>query len=203
MAETTATTATKRRTGARTTARRAAPKPTATARRRAAATRRSTAAKRGAATRNIHRTEDALRERNPVEQAQQIAERAVLIPVGAALEARDLVERTFDELTTTYGTRESAEKQLRRFERRGATARRRVEREARKARRRVEREARKRRNRVQREVKRVRRDVRGRARNVGANVDLVQAQVGNAVQSGVTAGTKAMREASTRVASAA
>lgn len=202
MAETTATTAAKRPKSARTTARRAAPKSTATARRRAAATRRSTAAKRGAATRNVHRTEDALQVKTAVEQAQELAERAVLIPVGAALEARDLVEKTIDDLTTTYGSREGAEKQLRRFERRGATARRRVEREARKARTRVEREARKRRTRVRREVKRVRRDVEGRARNVGANVDLVQAQVGNAVQTGVTAGTKAVREASTRVAAA-
>ncbi len=197
------TTAARRPTGARATARKAAPKSTATARRQAAATRRSTAAKKGVATRNVHQVEDRLEVKTAVEHAQEIAERAVLIPVGAALEARDLVEKTLDELTTTYSSRESAEKQLRRFERRGATARRRVERQAKKARTRVEREVRRRRTRVEREAKRVRRDLDKRARNVGANADLVQARVGNVVQTGVTASTKAVREASTRAATTA
>ncbi len=58
----------------------------AAATRRANARRRSAAAKQAAATRQLN-------ERTPLQQAQDYAERAVLIPVGAALVARDaLVE---------------------------------------------------------------------------------------------------------------
>jgi hypothetical protein len=58
------------------------------------------------------------------------AERAVLIPVGAALEARDRVNAT----VRTYSDSQLTRRQLNRFERRGATAlrrnRRAVERQA-------------------------------------------------------------------------
>jgi len=47
----------------------------------------------------------------------------VLIPVGAALEARDRVTRAVDGLVTTSRSRSALEKQLRRFERRGGTVR--------------------------------------------------------------------------------
>ena len=47
------------------------------------------------------------------------AERAVLVPVGAALSARDRVVELVDELLDTFGTRKKAEAQLKRFERRG------------------------------------------------------------------------------------
>jgi len=53
------------------------------------------------------------------------AERAVLIPVGAALIARERVVETID----SYSTPSKANAQLRKFERRGNTARNRVERE--------------------------------------------------------------------------
>jgi hypothetical protein len=69
------------------------------------------------------------------------AERAVLIPVGAALIARERV----GEVIATYSTPTKAQTQLRRFERRGSTARNRLEREVRKTRTRVERELRRRR----------------------------------------------------------
>jgi hypothetical protein len=82
------------------------------------------------------------------------AERAVLIPVGAALIARERVASTID----TYSTPSKANAQLRKFERRGNTARSRVEREIRKTRVRVEREVRQTRGRVEREVTRRKRD---------------------------------------------
>jgi hypothetical protein len=73
------------------------------------------------------------------------AERAVLIPVGAALTARDRVVSSVNGAFSVYSTPSKAQAQLRRFERRGATARNRLEREVRKARVRVERQLRQRR----------------------------------------------------------
>lgn len=73
------------------------------------------------------------------------AERAVLIPVGAALIARDRVVSSVNDTLTTYSNTTKTQAQLRKFERRGATARKRLEREVRKARTGFERELRKRR----------------------------------------------------------
>jgi hypothetical protein len=73
------------------------------------------------------------------------AERAVLIPVGAALIARDRVVSGVNDTITSYSSTSRAQAQLRKFERRGSTARKRLEREVRKARTSVERELRKRR----------------------------------------------------------
>jgi hypothetical protein len=74
------------------------------------------------------------------------AERAVLIPVGAALIARDRVVSGVNDTISTYSNTSKTQAQLRKFERRGNTARKRVEREIRKARISVERELRKRRH---------------------------------------------------------
>ena len=77
-------------------------------------------------------------ERFRLEAVGRQAERVVLIPVGAALEARDRIAA----IVRTYGDRELARKRLNRFERRGATAlrrnRRAVERHAKDARNGVE-----------------------------------------------------------------
>jgi len=80
------------------------------------------------------------------------AERAVLIPVGAALLARDRVVSSVTETVSTYSSTTKTQAQLRRFERRGVTARNRLEREVRKARVRVERQLRTRRRIVERSV---------------------------------------------------
>lgn len=73
------------------------------------------------------------------------AERAVLIPVGAALIARERVVSGVGDAIANYNSTAKAGAQLRKFERRGVTARNRVERELRKTRVRVERELRQRR----------------------------------------------------------
>lgn len=86
------------------------------------------------------------------------AERAVLIPVGAALIAREQVVARVNDTIGTFGTPAKANAQLRKFERRGNTARNRLEREVRKTRVRVEREVRQTRTRVEREVRRRQRD---------------------------------------------
>jgi hypothetical protein len=80
------------------------------------------------------------------------AERAVLIPVGAALIARDTVVETVTDTLSTYSSSSKAQAQLRKFERRGTTARNRLEREVRKARVRVERELRQRRREIEKTV---------------------------------------------------
>ena len=111
---------------------------------------KSTKAK-AARTRSIHQTQSAVRQteiaaRNTVDVFGDYTERAVLIPVGAALIARDRVVSSVNDVVSTYGSTAKAQAQLRRFERRGVTARNRLEREVRKARVRVERELRQRRS---------------------------------------------------------
>ena len=69
----------------------------------------------------------------------------MLIPVGAALIARDRVVNSVSDTISTVSSPSKAQQQLRRFERRGATARNRLEREVRKARVRFDRELRQRR----------------------------------------------------------
>ncbi len=93
------------------------------------------------------------------------AERAVLIPVGVALTARDRVVSGVNGALAIYATPAKAQAQLRRFERRGATARNRLEREVRKARVRVERQLRQRR----REIGRTVGDLEDRRYNVAKN----------------------------------
>jgi hypothetical protein len=80
------------------------------------------------------------------------AERAVLIPVGAALIARERVVSTVNDTISRYSSASKAQAQLRRFERRGGTARNRLEREVRKVRVRVERELRQRRREIENRV---------------------------------------------------
>src|SRR3954449_28077 len=130
-------------------------------RRKAAATDRSTAAKKAAATRARNQATEARKrstaakkaaetrrelQRTPVERYVDFAGRAVTIPVGAALVARDNVVA----LTTKYDSLDKVERELRRrvetdlrrFERRGTTARDRFERDLGRRRERVERDLR-------------------------------------------------------------
>src|SRR5688500_1879497 len=120
----------------------------ATAGQKAAATRKRNAAKRSQAARKAAATR-ADAERNYVEALALQAERAVLIPVGAALVARDSVVET----AKGFQTRTGVERELKRFERRGNTARNRALREFKRSRTRVEREIRKRRTQATRLAK--------------------------------------------------
>jgi hypothetical protein len=112
-------------------------------------------------TRAAHQTQAAAKQsqtatRDTAQVVGDYAERAVLIQVGAALYARDRVVSTVSDTISTYTSSSKAQKELqqrlRRFERRGITARRRLEREVRKARVRVERELRQRRRAIERTV---------------------------------------------------
>ena len=91
-------------------------------------------------------------------QGRNVAERTALVYVGATLEARDRVLGLAGELANRFGSRAAAERELgkdiRRFERRGTTARNQLERDVKKARTRLERELRTRRRDAERVVKR-------------------------------------------------
>ena len=137
-----------------------AKKPRSQSRQRSA-TRSATQVKathaKAARTRAIHQTESAVRQAETATRETagvfgDYAERAVLIPVGVALTARDRVVSSVSDTISTYSSTTKAQAQLRRFERRGATARNRLEREVRKARVRVERELRQRRREIEKTV---------------------------------------------------
>jgi hypothetical protein len=112
---------------------------------------------KSARTRAIHQAESAASQaqtatRETVGVFGDYAERALLIPVGVALTARDKVVSGVSDTISTYSTQAKTQAQLRRFERRGTTARNRLEREVRKARVRVERELRLRRREIEKTV---------------------------------------------------
>ena len=129
----------------------------ASASRTPSATQAKASHAKGARTRTLHQTESAVRQAETATRETagvfgNYAERAVLIPVGAALTARDKVVSGVSETISTYSTSTKAQAQMRRFERRGATARNRLEREVRKARVRVERDLRQRRREIEKTV---------------------------------------------------
>jgi hypothetical protein len=112
---------------------------------------------KAARTRALHQSESAAKQaqtatRETVGVFGDYAERALLIPVGAALTAREKVAAGVNGTISSYSSTSKAQAQLRRFERRGATARNRLEREVRKARVRVERELRQRRREIEKTV---------------------------------------------------
>jgi hypothetical protein len=145
---------------------------------------RAAAAKPAAATSSTSSTRPASR----VAQAGQLAERAVLIPVGAALEARDRVA----DLVATTRSRSALERRLSHFERRGGRARAQVEREVRKTRTRVERRARS----ARRDLDRQRVQAR---RSLGSNVESLSTRVETVVQNGVNVGIKLVNGAQDRI----
>jgi hypothetical protein len=157
-------------------------KPTTTTKR---TTRRkpATASTRTAASsrRSSRATSTSTQPKTRVENAQMIAERAVLVPVGASLLARDNLVSTVKGLASKYGTRTNFERELKRYERRGATARNRFERQVRRARTRVERQMRQRRSLVERTMRqnrrRVNREITSVRRDLGKQSGAVSARV--------------------------
>jgi hypothetical protein len=129
-------------------------RPAAQSAARAKTTKRASTSRTSSSNASAKRSTQAVK--NPTVGAY--AERAVLIPVGAALIAREQVVARVNDTIGTFGTPAKANAQLRKFERRGYTARNRLEREVRKTRVRVEREVRQTRGRVEREVRQRRRD---------------------------------------------
>jgi hypothetical protein len=171
-------------------------------RRRQAARRRTTAATRSARAAGTQRVSaEAKQAESIVTQVTGVAESALLVPVGAALEVRDRVVGAIQPWTK----RTSAERELgrvrrdvRRFERRGTVARNRVVRELRKRRNRVARELRKRRGQALR-VARVRgngaqRSIAQNGRRTSVRADRLVTQVDRAVRPQVSRVQKELQE---------
>ncbi len=184
-----------KRTTTRTTARKTTARP--------AATRKTTDAKAATARRSANRQSNAaVREAqsaathaekaadSTVDVVGVYAEKAVLIPVGAALLARDSLTATATDVRD-YVQKTSVDKELKRFERRGTTARRTVEREVKRARTKAERELRTRRRKVER--------VATPVRSFRADLDKSAATL----RDDVTALTKDVAVQTTRVTSSA
>jgi len=128
-------------------------KPAASKRTSTRTTSQASKAK-AAGARTLHQSESTVKQaqtasRETAELLGDYAERAVLIPVGAALIARERVVDSVSDTLSTYSSPSKTQAQLRRFERRGATARGRLEREVRKARVRAERQLRQRRRTIE------------------------------------------------------
>jgi hypothetical protein len=155
-----------RKTAARKPAKAAAPTTSAS---KAKATHAKGARTRAANTAQatLRQSETATRETAGV--VGDYAERAVLIPVGAALIARDRVVSTVSETISSYSSSSKAQAQLKKFERRGATARKRLEREVRKARVRVERDIRQRRKTIESTVSDTVSELDGRRERITKN----------------------------------
>jgi hypothetical protein len=113
------------------------------------------------------------------------AERAILIPVGAALIARDRFVSGVEDAIATYSSSTKIEAQLRRFERRGGTARRRLEREVRKTRTRVERGVRERRRDLDKRSTRFRKDLSNQVEQAQEQFEKTQAWIGDTFRSRV------------------
>ena len=164
--------------------------PAKTKRPAARRTPRTTAAR--TRTRAARATSSSTRPATRAARAQQLAERAVLIPVGAALEARDRVAGTVEGIVTTTRSRRALERQLKRFERRGGRARTRLEREVRRTRTQLERRTRTARRGFERQGAQAR-------RNLDANVEGLTTRVEKVVQNGVDAGMKLVNGAQDRL----
>ena len=159
MAETTTTTTNTTTTKAKPKAKPAARRSTArrSTARRTAPRKPSTATARRQRTIAANETRDAAQAqaraaRTTAALGRNVAERAALVYVGATLEARDRVLGLAGDFVNRFGSRASAErevnKDIRRFERRGTTARNQLERDVKKARTRLERVVRTRRREV-------------------------------------------------------
>ena len=116
----------------------------------------------------------------------------MLIPVGAALEARDRVAGTVGAVVTTTRSRRALERQLERFERRGGSARTQLEREVRRTRTRLERQTRTARRGFERQRSQAR-------KNLDLNVEFLTSRVERVVQNGVDAGMKLVNGAQDRL----
>jgi hypothetical protein len=152
--------------------------------RRSATTRKSTSARKpaGATARKPAASTTSTQPKTQVEQIQHLAERAVLVPVGATILARENLVSSVKGMATKYRTRASLERELKRYEKRGATARNRVERQVRKTRTRFERELRQRRSRVERTVRQNRRRLEREVRAVRKDFEKQSTVVGKRAQ---------------------
>ena len=156
---------------------------------------RSTAAKRrpaaGGAT--THRSASAgngraAAKRTTVDVMGDYAERALLIPVGAAMIASEAISSTVGGMIATYSSSSKRDAQIRRFERRGSTVRKRLERAARKRRTRVQRELRQRRRVVQGRSTRITKDLSTQVEQAQDQIEKTQSWLGDTLKARIDTG---------------
>jgi hypothetical protein len=192
-------------------ARKSTTRRSANTNRRTTTTRRSTAAKspskspgRRARTVARNETRDAAQAQvraaqTTAAQGRNVAERAALAYIGATLEARDRVL----DLVGRFGSLPSAEREVKKFERRGERdvkkARTQVERLVRTRRRDAERLVRRNQRAVQREVGAAERQADRRSNIVTARIADVSNRVEDAAQFGVATGSRIASAARGRV----
>lgn len=162
---------------------------TVTPKKRAPAKRKPAAKTRPSASKTTARS-TSTRPATRTARAQQLAERAVLIPVGAALEARDRVAGTVGGLVTSTRSRSALEQQLRRFERRGGSARTQLEREVRRTRTQLERRTRRARRGFVHQRTQVQKNLDLNVETLSTRVEPLKTGVEKVVQNGVDAGMK-------------
>ncbi|MHB1538218.1 MAG: hypothetical protein ACYCUM_02745 [Solirubrobacteraceae bacterium] len=117
------------------------------------------------------------------------AERAVLVPVGAVLIARDRIVEGVGSVVSDYGSASAAQGQLHRFERRGNSARSKLEREARRTRVRIERELRRRKRGLDKAVGRAETQREAVTKSIVSQVDQTSTSIEQTVQARLRDGT--------------
>jgi hypothetical protein len=187
-----------------TTRKATAAKPRAAAKATKVRTSKTAGAKTSTATKGAGRTSASTSRassRGSTALAGDYAERAVLIPVGVALTARDRVVAGVNEVISSYSTPAKAQTQLRKFERRGSTARNRLEREVRKTRTRVERELRERRREIDRRREGVTKSFTTQVEQTQAQLEKTQSQIEGAVRARLEDGADLANRVQERVLS--
>jgi C4-dicarboxylate-specific signal transduction histidine kinase len=129
------------------------------------------------------------------------AERAVLIPVGAALLARERVVSSVTDAISTYSSPSKTQSQLRKFEHRGSAARTRMEREVRKTRTRLERELRERRRELDKRRERLTKEVTSRVEQTQSQIEKTQSQIEDALRARLEEGADLASRVQERVLS--
>jgi hypothetical protein len=172
-------TSTRRSTGTRRSAE-AAGRSTAN-RARSTKPRNTNASRTRSTNRSRSTTTSTQQTRTRVAQVQDLAQRAVLVQLGVGLAARDNLVSSVKGVATKYRTRAGLEREIKRYERRGASARNRFERQVRRTRTKFERELRQRRTRLERSVRqsgrRFEREMRSVRRDLGKQSTAMSARV--------------------------
>ena len=159
------------------------------------------------------KAERKLEELTGIERVQKAAERAVLVPLGATLVARDSARETAGSVREAFASTDALSKEIqlrrkrvqaevKRFERRGATARNQFERDIKARRTRLEKEMKARRTRLENVTGEWTSQLRSVRGDVVAGADFAGARAENLVQTGLNRGQHAVTRVTERVAAA-
>lgn len=166
-----------------------------------ARTTRTTAARSPGASKGKPTAARTSSTRSTTDLVGDYAERAVLIPVGAALLARERVVSSVTDAISIYSSPSKTQSQLRKFEHRGSAARTRMEREVRKTRTRVERELRERRRELDKRRERLTKEVTSRVEQTQSQIEKTQSQIEDTLRARLEEGADLANRVQERVLS--